>query len=124
MSDELKSAMEVWPLIKTAGLDIQCWPDEKTPSLMRLRITLGVNSDEKTQTIIDALIDPVPGNGVICQWNNLTWLIHQSEKLARLEQLAQAAKELAEVFAPPNWAGRGSDEARAFLEKYFPKGET
>ena len=54
MSDELKSAMEVWPLIKTAGLDIQCWPDEKTPSLMRLRITLGVNSDEKTQTIIDA----------------------------------------------------------------------
>jgi hypothetical protein len=118
LEEKLKDleAQDIWPLIKTCGLDIQCWPDEKTPSLMRLRITLGVNSDEKTQEIIDQLIDPVPGNGVVCQWNNLTWIIGRSEEITALKaQLALAIEALTEV-SKIKYGIAANDIARAALK--------
>lgn len=61
------------PPIKSAWLSIQCWPDEKTPALMRLKIDLELNG-EKHQSLIDTIFDPKSGNGIICQHNNLGWM--------------------------------------------------
>lgn len=72
-SDKICEASIEVPPIKTAWLDIQCVPCRINHGLMRLKITLNING-EPFQNLVNTLFDATPGNGIIMQSNNLTWM--------------------------------------------------
>lgn len=88
-----------WPLAERASVTVQYWPDEKNPGLCRLKVSLEING-ESVSSICDTIIDPVPGNGIICSASNLTpMLVPYIDRLRATEAKLEKAKEALEFYA-------------------------
>jgi hypothetical protein len=96
MSEEKEmqvAVTEKTPPVKSAWLDVQYWPDDMHEDLMRMRVVLSINGSEYVREIQSHLFDKKKGNGIISHGTNLTWLIHQSEKLTKLTEDNRVLRE-------------------------------
>lgn len=101
MKEEQQAATEPVPPIKTAWLSIKCFPDEKHPDLMRLKISLDING-QPWRYMEDTIFDTKSGNGILCSDSNLTWMFHQTERYLELSMHLEKAREIMKELVDPD----------------------